>query len=545
MEKENITKYNIIQPLVLSACVAVGMMVGFKMNDKAEDSLVSTADYPLDSLHKTGRVEELIRFIDSKYIDTINSDVLIDEAVNGLFSKLDPHSLYLSPLEVLDATDQMDGAYNGIGIENYFIDDTVNISKVLPQSPAEKAGLKIFDKIISIDDKVVSGQKMEYSTIREMLRKEEGKVVAVKILRKGKILEFKITVAEVPVKTVVSALLPDINTAWIRIDRFGSNTYKEFMEEVEKQFGEKKAKHLILDLRDNPGGYLPEATNILCQIFEEKDRLLLFTEGRNSKRNEYKSNGKRFFPIEKVIVLIDENSASASEIIAGAIQDWDRGIIVGRRSYGKGLVQEQYDLNNGGAIRLTVARYFTPSGRSIQRDYTERGKYDEDINDRYQHGDLFHKDSSIVKNGGKYYTQLLKREVSGSGGITPDEFIALPAIYKNPDAFAVKSFLPEFVFKYLASSKSEISNSDDIKMWKVPNEFYDGFKKFLLTQKDEFKDEASIPDLRQFEDEIKNQAGLVLQNPVNGAQVISENDNYIKEAIKLIKTNKKVEDYKE
>jgi carboxyl-terminal processing protease len=324
VDRENIQSYNILQPLLLAAAIAIGMMVGYKMNDKPENTLVSLHEYPKDSIMLTGRVEELIRFIDSKYVDKINADELIDEAVNAVFSKLDPHSVYMSPSDVDDTADQMNGAYSGIGIENFFIDDTIIISNVLGDSPAQKSELKIFDKIIGIDGEVVAGKKYEYEKIRSKLRKPTGQSLKLEILRDGNKISKTVQIAQVPVKSVVSKMLPEINAAVVKIERFGNHTYKEFMEEVERHFKDGKCKHLILDLRDNPGGYLPEAVNILCQIIEEKERLLLYTEGRNSKRNEYKSTGKRFFNIEKTIVLIDENSASASEIVAGALQDWDR-----------------------------------------------------------------------------------------------------------------------------------------------------------------------------------------------------------------------------
>lgn len=529
-----------MQPLLLSACVAVGMMLGYKLNNKPENSLFSTVEIQNDTDLKTGRVEELLRFIENKYVDTIDSELLIDEAAQAIFSKLDPHSLYLSPRDVQDAADQMDGAYSGIGIENYFIDDTVNISKILPQGSAKGAGLKVFDQIISIDGKKVAGQKMQYADIRELLRKENGTDVTISILRNKIPMQFTMQVASIPVKTVHARLLPEMETAVIKIDRFGSNTYKEFMEEVEKLFGDKKAKHLILDLRDNPGGILPEATNILCQIFEEKERLLLFTEGRNNKRNEYKSNGKRFFPIEKVVVLIDENSASASEIIAGAIQDWDRGFVIGRRSFGKGLVQEQYDLNNGGAIRLTVAKYYTPSGRSIQRDYSSRDQYDDDLSNRYEHGDYFHKDSSLVKNDSKYQTLLLKRPVSGAGGITPDIFISMPEIYKDPKAMLIKSYLPEFVFQYVARKQKIMVEANSANVLPLNKEIYTALHKFLTNKKDEFPNERDIPDLKGFEKEIKSLI-QVLTAPNDPNNEKYEDDEFVQSAIDVILTSKTLE----
>lgn len=538
MEKENIQSYNILQPLVLAAAIAIGMMVGYKMNEKPENTLVSLHEYPKDSIMMTGRVEELIRFIDSKYVDKISHDTLIDEAVNAIFAKLDPHSVYMSPSDVDDTADQMNGAYSGIGIENYFIDDTITISAVLDKGPAQKADLRVFDKIISIDGVDVAGKKYEYDKIRGMLRKAMGQTLKLNILRDGKIISKSVQIAQVPIRSVISKFMPEIKTTVIKIDRFGNQTYKEFMEEVERHFKDGKCKHLILDLRDNPGGYLPEAVNILCQIIQEKDRLLLYTEGRNSKRNEYKSTGKRFFNIEKVVVFIDENSASASEIVAGALQDWDRGIIIGRRSYGKGLVQEQYALNNGGAIRLTVAKYFTPSGRSIQKDYSDIKEYDDDLNNRHQNGDLFHKDSSIVKNGGKYYTKVHKRLVSGNGGITPDIFIGMKDIYKDEMAYEIRVFIPEFSFRYLIKNKYKlVRNSSQETVEKFESEF----RSYLQKKIQDTDIDISNVSFGGYWPEVLDQMETYLEQTKSDAAI--KNDEFLKKAIEVIQQGKDPKDF--
>ena len=527
---------------MLSACIAVGMMVGYKMNDKPENSLVSIEDYPTDSLMLTGRVEELIRFIEHKYVDKIDSDQLISEALNGVFSRLDPHSIYLSAEDTENVNDQMDGTYNGIGIENFMIDDTVHISNVLSNTPAENSGLRTFDKIISIDGKMVAGKNIDYSDIRSMLKKNAGSTVKLEILRKSKQISVNLMVGEVEVKTVKSVFLKDINTVLIKIDRFGDNTYREFMDEVEKHFTKNNAKHLILDLRDNPGGFLPEATNILCQIFAEKDRLLLFTEGRSNKKNEYKTNGKRFFEIDQVVVLIDENSASASEIVAGAIQDWDRGVIIGRRSYGKGLVQEQYNLTNGGAIRLTVARYYTPSGRSIQRDYTNRDEYETDYQDRHQNGDLFNKDSTLIKNGGKFYTQILNREVAGSGGITPDIFVAMDTMYRDEYYFSVSYLLPEFAFRFASKYKENIPiDRKSFALWQLTDAAYPEFNTFLKNHEEDIS-KMTPQTFDKLKKEIKIQISKYLFNE-NGITSDPENDIFISEAIQVIKNKKTAADF--
>lgn len=534
--------YKIIQPLMLSACIAIGMMIGYKMNERPENALISSLDYPIDSMMMTGRVEELIRFIENKYVDKVDSEKLINAAMEGVFSELDPHSIYLSPDETNAVNDQMNGEYDGIGIENYIINDTVYVSNVLKNSPAEKAGIKIFDKILDIDGKNVTGKDIKYSDVRNLLKKQPGTIVRVKLLRKASTLSLDVVIGEVDVKAVTANYFKDIQTVFLKIERFGDDTYKEFMEEVELYFSKHNAKHIILDLRDNPGGFLPEATNMLCQIFEEKERLLLYTEGRANKKNEYKSTGKRFFPIEQVVVLINENSASASEIIAGAIQDWDRGVVIGRRSFGKGLVQEQYRLNNGGAVRLTVAKYYTPSGRSIQRDYGDKEQYDSDHHSRLQNGDLFHKDSTLIKNGGKYKTLVLKRTVEGSGGITPDIFVALDSVYKNEYYMSAFTFLPEFAFRYTDKYQKSIPSAPkEFEQWTLPDNSLSELNSFIKAQleSDMMVEQDLWPTFRK---EIKKHIrDILFKNEILPDAI---NDKYVAEAIKVIKLKKSAADFK-
>lgn len=516
------------------------MMVGYKMNDREDGSLIETVAYDDEHIKLVGRVEELLRFVENKYVDSLNTDDLLNEAVSAIFSKLDPHSSYISPSELADITDQMNGSFNGIGIENFIVDDTINIYQVMDDSPASRAGIKAFDKIVTIDDSIIAGKNIAYEKVRSMLRKEKGEKVTLGIMRDKNILATDVTIDVIPVSSVSSSLLPEIETAYIKIERFGSKTYTEFMDEVEKYFQpinvDKKgtAKHLILDLRDNPGGYLPEATNILCQLFAEKDKLLVYTEGRKNKKNEYKSNGKHFFQIDQIVVLIDENSASASEIIAGAIQDWDRGHIIGRRSYGKGLVQEQYDLNNGGAIRLTVARYYTPSGRSIQRDYSDRESYDEDYGARYTNGDLFHKDSTLVDDKKEYFTLVKKRKVTASGGITPDIFVGMDTIFRNENFMLLKSLIPEFTYRYATKNKSKIPNTlEGINNWKVSEDFYKSFSEYALKE----SEETSIPSgqLNKLDSEIKSNLMKIIIGKSKSESFLLGQDAAIQKASEVIK----------
>lgn len=535
-EKEAKGTYKIIQPLMLSACIAVGMMIGYKMNEKPENALISSLDYPLDSMMMTGRVEELIRFIENKYVDKVDSDKLIDAAMNGIFQELDPHSIYLSPEETEAVNDQMSGAYDGIGIENYIIEDTVQVSNVLKNSPAQKAGIKIFDKIISIDGNNVTGADIQYSDVRNYLKQKPGTKVKLKIFRGGKQMIIEVVIGEVEIKTVSAQYINEIETVLVKIERFGDDTYREFMEIIESNFSDQKAKHIILDLRDNPGGFLPEATNILCQIFEEKDKLLLYTEGRANKKNEYKTTGKRFFPIEQVVVLIDENSASASEIIAGAIQDWDRGVIIGRRSFGKGLVQEQYKLNNGGAVRLTVARYYTPSGRSIQRAYDDKEVYDGDYHSRYKNGDFFHQDSTTNKNGKTYKTLVLKRNVEGSGGISPDIFVGMDTLYRNSNIMSAFTFLPEFAFRYASKHQKSIpTDKKSFDAWTLPDGAINELNAFIKAQveSDQLVESRLWPS---FKSEIKKQLRDIIFKNYDLGDL--DNDKFVYEAIRVIKSKR-------
>lgn len=530
---QNTPSYKVLQPLILAATIAVGMMFGYKLNEKPEINLVSKHDFPKDSINYTGRVEELIRFIETKYVDTIHQEKLLDAAVQAILAKLDPHSVYMNPTETSDQNDEMNGKYYGIGVENYFIDDTVRISKIIEGGPAFQAGLRVFDKMIMIDGDTVAGKKLSYESIRKKLKKKQGHDVVIKIMRNGKLQDVTIQVGEVKVRTVHSTLIPEIETALIRIDKFGTNTYKEFMEEVEKWFGPNKAKNVILDLRNNPGGYLPEAINILSQIFKEKDKLLLYTVGKSGKRNEYKSTGKYFFNIEQVVVLINEESASASEIIAGALQDLDRGIIIGRRSFGKGLVQEQYPLNNGGAIRLTVSRYYTPSGRSIQKDYSNPNIYATDTEDSYAH----YEDTTSTKKDVKYYTKIFKREVPGGGGITPDIFIGNKSTKQDSISSEAYQLLPEFAFKYLSQNpellKAGINAVHDNEKYKAAFEVYMTSRLGADFVKNN-KHQASI-HFEEFKDQIER---ILLKINDYDTSTFSKEDKFIQTSISTIKDNK-------
>lgn len=431
------------------------MIFGFKMNSKDESPLISNFDQLETNTAPVGQIEELIRFVETKYVDEVNREELISSAISAVLNNLDPHSIYIDPDRLERLNEDMNGSFSGIGIETFYLEDTVNIIRTVIGGPAHKSGIKPYDKLLTINDNLIAGQGLEFSEIEDMIRGKQGDKLSIGVLSKdGSFSTKEINIGKIPLKSVDIAFNISDDIGYIKINRFSSTTYKEFMDKVE-EMNELGVKNMIIDLRGNPGGYLPEATNILSQLFGQKGNLLVYTEGRNDKKLEYKTTGKPFFQIDMISVLIDENSASGSEIIAGAVQDWDRGIVIGRRSFGKGLVQEQYELGNGGAIRLTVARYYTPSGRSIQKEYDDFGEYENDIYDRIDDGEMFSSDSIDVKGKMLYNTKVLNRTVFGGGGITPDAFIPIDSIELKRDYLELSQGVNQFVFKKLKNEKIE------------------------------------------------------------------------------------------
>ncbi|MFT6333885.1 MAG: carboxyl-terminal processing protease [Halioglobus sp.] len=451
--------YKIWQPLALSIMLAIGMLFGYKMNNKDQSSLISFVDD--ENIGAVGQVEELIRFIETRYVDSIDRLQLTEKAMKAVIGDLDPHSVYITPEQIAGVNNEMEGRFRGIGVEIFYLDDTVNIINTIDEGPADRAGIKSFDKLISINDSLVAGQGLKFADIRKMLRGDIGEEIELKLISQNNQEKVaQILIGDISVNSVKGGVMVNDETGYIKIDRFGANTYREFMDYFQVLTEEKGMKNIIIDLRDNPGGYLPQATNILSQLFSAKGNLMVFTQGNSDEKQEYKSTGKTFFKIDKISVLIDENSASGSEIMAGAIQDWDRGVIIGRRSFGKGLVQEQYDLNNGGALRLTVARYYTPSGRSIQRTYDDKENYYSDYDERYYNGEFFSEDSILKGNSDLYETMKLKRPVFGGGGITPDIFIPIDSARFETIYGEIMNEIPQYVFRRLAHRKKKLEKSE-------------------------------------------------------------------------------------
>lgn len=425
------SSYKIFEPLLLAISMIVGMFLGYNVFDNKNDlSLLDSAEI---STSKTslgmGRIEEIIRIVENSYVDKVDSDGMSQDAIQSIIKQLDPHSSYISPKELEEYNQKMEGVHKGIGIESKFIDDSLFVNYVVPNSQAEKAGIKPGNIILEIDSDTISGKSKNSKYVQELMRSTDKASISFKVQSMEKaVKELDITLDEIVAQSASSHYLIDGNHGYIKIKRFSANTYDQFFKSLESlaEQSQKDDFNLILDLRDNPGGFVPQTLRILSQLFNSKDKLLSYTIGEHRKRREYKSTGRNFYKIKNIVVLINENSASASEIIAGAIQDWDRGVLLGQSSYGKGLVQEIFPLKRGGAIRLTVARYATPSGRFIQKPYEI--KNDEQLQE----------DST-------FYTKKLKRKIKNNGGIIPDILIeeSLDSKYNSKVTdFVCKNILP-------------------------------------------------------------------------------------------------------
>lgn len=406
-------------PILLFSCIAFGIIIGGVINFPKKDPSLSK------NATKT-KLNRLIDFINDEYVDNVNTDSIVDLTVNNILANLDPHSVYIPPSEQAAVAESMKGDFVGIGVNFYMYNDTVAIIKPLENGPSEKAGIKAGDRLLFADNTKLFGRELPNDSLYNKLKGEEGSEVLLTIFRKSENKKLKIKVIRdiVPIKSVDAAVMLTKTTAYIKINRFAETTYSEFklgLDKLKKQ----GATTLIIDVRENGGGYLEKAVEIADELLKDKE-LIVFTKNRRGTIAKTFATGEGVFETGKVYVLIDENSASASEILAGAIQDNDRGIIVGRRSFGKGLVQREMDFDDGSAVRLTTARYYTPSGRSIQKPYKkgEGEAYNNEFETRFKSGELYAKDKITVADSLKFKTKK-GRIVFGGGGIVPDIFVPL------------------------------------------------------------------------------------------------------------------------
>ena len=405
-------------PLLFSLVLVVGMVLGFNLRDSLRNKRDITT-----VMRRNDRLEEIINLINEKYVDTVNSNTLYKDAVTGILKPLDPHTVYIPAEDLQSVNDDLEGGFSGIGVEFAIIRDTIEVTAVVENGPSAHAGVEVGDQLIKVGDSLVAGTAINAARITHLLRGRQNSIVTVtlKKISGSPAVIVPITRGIIPVYSVEASLMLDDATGYIKINRFSATTYEEFKKAL-TQLKEQGLKQLMIDVRDNPGGYLDAVTS-MADDFLANDKLIVYTQGIHTPKTEYRSKDKGMFENGKLAILVDEGSASASEILAGAMQDWDRAVIIGRRTYGKGLVQEQYEMPDGAALRLTTAKYYTPSGRSIQRSFAQgRDAYALDYEKRFESGELIGNDKVPLVDTTPYYTAK-KRIVYGGGGIKPDVYM--------------------------------------------------------------------------------------------------------------------------
>ena len=445
------------------------------------------------------KLDALFQYINYAYVDSTDENKLVETAIVATLKELDPHSVYIPKKELEKMNEPLVGNFEGIGIQFNILDDTLIVVSPISGGPSEKVGILAGDKIVEVDGENIGGIGLQNSDVQKKLRGDKGTKVNVGIKRRDvkEMLHFTITRDKIPIYSVDAAYMVDDEIGYIKVNRFAKNTLDEFKEGLAK-LKQQDMKHLVIDLRGNGGGYLKTAIQLSDEVIADK-KMVVYTEGDKSPKQEYYTSTKGEFEQGKLVLLIDEGSASASEIVAGAVQDYDRGLIIGRRSFGKGLVQKPFSLPDGSAIRLTVARYHTPSGRCIQRPYDEgKEAYYKEFTRRYEHGEFMTQDSISFPDSLKYKTINSKRTVYGGGGIMPDVFVPIDTSFTS-DYFGKvsrKGIINEYVLKYMDNHRAALQEKySDVKTFKAG---FDAEKEVL----EDFIAYAETNDVKRNDEEI-------------------------------------------
>lgn len=527
MSENRNSRYQISLPIVLCLGLAAGVFVGSSFSSRK-----SSADVGSD----VQKLREVLTKVHDEYVDTVNTSNLVDEAIQEMLHKLDPHSSYISTQDRIAANEDLRGNFDGIGVEFNIFQDTIVVVSPLSGGPSEALGVQSGDKIIRVDDKNLAGIGVTSADVMKALKGPKGTEVKVTIFRRGKEIDYKIVRDKIPQYSVDVSYMVDREIGYIKVNRFAATTYDEFHQALAK-LKEQGMKKLILDLQGNPGGYMNIAID-MADDFLKAGKKIVFTKGKDKKNNsEAFSTERGSFEQGDLIVLVNEGSASASEIVSGALQDNDRALIVGRRSFGKGLVQSPFDLSDGSELRLTVSRYYTPSGRSIQKPYQDGDEYALDIISRYNHGEFFHADSIKFNDSLKYITPN-GRTVYGGGGIMPDYFVPLDTSLNSHylNELYTSTSIQEYTFDYAEQHKEELDKKG----------YEDYLKNFTVTDKmiselikvgERNKVKPNLKELKEkkelFQVHIKAQIARKLWGNDGFYPVFNETNEVFKQAVKM------------
>ncbi|HKC66941.1 MAG TPA: S41 family peptidase [Bacteroidia bacterium] len=524
-----------LTPLIYACLLIAGVILGSLLGFQRQ----STAN--IVSPHKQGgKIDNVLDFIQENYVDTINRKKLEENTLIAMLKQLDPHSDYIPATELEQVNEPLQGNFHGIGIEFNIVNDTICVVHPIEGGPSERLGIKAGDRIVKVNNKPVAGIKITNKKVFELLRGEKDTKVNLSIKREGQkpLIDFTVTRGEIPIYSVDVSFMAEPGVGYIKVSRFAASTYDEFRKGFNK-LAKQGMKKLIVDLRGNGGGYLNAAVDIADE-FLSKGMLIVYTKGKNSPEKKYFATEKGSFENGSLVILIDEGSASASEIVSGAMQDNDRATIIGRRSFGKGLVQEQIEIPDGSAIRLTVARYYTPSGRCIQKPYNKGldAYYSEEY-DRYENGEMMHKDSIHFADSLKYKT-VSGRIVYGGGGIMPDVFIPVDTSYRSSYLNKVfyKGLVNDFAFSYADKHRADFAsyktNADYVKNYTPPQSLLNGFVEFAAKNGIP-KNEAQLKKSGNYLlSEIKALMGRNLYDNEAYYPVLLKQDKVFEEALKTL-----------
>ncbi|TDU43264.1 carboxyl-terminal processing protease [Gelidibacter sediminis] len=523
-------------PLIIGVAVAAGVFIGGKLNFTDNSDRLFTVNSKKDKLNR------LIDYIDYEYVDEVNTDSIVDVTVNGILDKLDPHSTYIPKRDLQRVTENMKGDFVGIGVSFYTYKDTITVIRPIAGGPSEKAGIKSGDRIIMADGDSIFGSHWSNDQIIKKLKGDKNSKIDLKIYRKSedRFIDFKVKRSSIPITSVDAAYMLTPELAYIKINRFAESTYKEFKRALD-DLQDEGATKLVLDLRDNPGGFLAIAEQIADEFLED-DKLILFTKNKSGRVDKSFATKRGDFEEGEVFILINENSASASEIVAGALQDNDKGTIIGRRSYGKGLVQREMSLGDGSAVRLTVSRYYTPTGRSIQRPY-DNGHNQDYYNDYYKRrsNGEFNDEMNIKVDDSLKFTTPKGKVVYGGGGIIPDIFVPINPNTQNETLNFIKysGLINYFVFEELDKDRRSylnISKKDFIDNFIVSDDIVLRFQDYLNSRQ---RDQVTFVAYHQ---EMKSLIKAALADQLYGSnaseEILNATDDMIEEVLKLVKSKK-------